>query len=61
MEVNETSNDKISVFKTGDKVDIEFLNRYVAPEFRIKSFEYETSLTLDQAKENIQCGIRNVL
>ena len=46
-----TSNDKISVFKTGDKVDIEFLNRYVAPEFRIKSFEYETSLTLDQAKE----------
>lgn len=46
-----TSNDKISVFKTGDKVDIEFLNRYVAPEFRIKSLEYETSLTLDQAKE----------
>lgn len=46
-----TSNDRISVFKTGDKVDIEFLNRYVAPEFRIKSLDYETSLTLDQAKK----------
>lgn len=46
-----TSPDKISVFKTGDKVDIEFLNRYVAPEFKIKSLDYESSLTLEQAKE----------
>lgn len=46
-----TSGSRISVFKTGDKVDIEFLNRYVSPEFRIKSLEYESSLSLEQAKE----------
>lgn len=46
-----TSSDKIAVFKTGDKVDFDFFNRYVAPEFRIYNIEYESVLTLDQAKE----------
>lgn len=42
---------KITVFKTGEKVDIDFLNRYVAEEFRITNLEYESSLTLAEAKE----------
>lgn len=46
-----SSTDKIKVYKTGEKVDIEYLNRFVADEFKIESLEYESSLTLDQAKE----------
>lgn len=42
---------KITVFKTGEKVDIDFLNRYVAEDFRITNLEYESSLTLAEAKE----------
>lgn len=42
---------KIAVYKTGDKVDIEYLNRFVADRYKISSLEYENSLTLDQAKE----------
>lgn len=42
---------RITVFKTGEKVDIDFLNRYVAVDFQIKSLNYESSLTLDEAKE----------
>lgn len=42
---------RITVFKTGEKVDIDFLNRYVAVDFQIKNLNYESSLTLDEAKE----------
>ncbi len=46
-----TSDNKITAYKTGEKVDIDFLNRYAAPEFRIDSLEYESSLSLEQAKQ----------
>ena len=42
---------KIAIYKTGNKVDIEYLNRFVADQFKITSLEYESSLTLEQAKE----------
>lgn len=46
-----TSPNKLSVYKTGDKVNIEYLNRFVSDEFKVESLEYESVLTLDQAKE----------
>lgn len=46
-----TMNNRIAVYKTGEKVDIDYLNRFVANDFKIKSLNYESSLTLEQAKE----------
>ena len=45
-----SGDNKITAFRTGKKIGIEFLNRYVAPEYRIKSFDYESSLTIEEAK-----------
>lgn len=43
-------NGRITVFRTGDKVDINYLNRFVAEEFKIFNLNYESSLTLEEAK-----------
>ena len=42
---------RITVFKTGEKIDIDYLNNYVRPEFKIDSLEYESSLSLEEAKQ----------
>lgn len=38
-------------FKVGDKVTIEYLNKYVPEEYRVKSIVYQTNLSLNKAKE----------
>lgn len=43
--------DIVRVFHTGFKVDIDYLNQFVKPEFRINNLNYESSLSLDEAKE----------
>ena len=47
---SKTTNNRIAVYKTGEKVSIEYLNRYVSEQFKVKSLDYESSLTLEQAK-----------
>ncbi len=41
---------RVSAYKTGEKVDIDYLNNYVNPESKISSLDYESSLTLEEAK-----------
>ena len=38
-------------FKTGDKVTVEYLNRFVPKEYRTKGFIYKSDLRLSEAKE----------
>lgn len=38
-------------FRVGDKISVEYLNRYVPAEHRVKSFVYQSDLTLPAAKE----------
>ena len=38
-------------FRTGEPVDIEYLNQYVAAEHRIKEFVYKSKMTLEEAAE----------
>lgn len=38
-------------FETGEKVTIEYLNEFVAEEFKVKEFAYKSKVTLAQAKE----------
>lgn len=38
-------------FETGDKVTIDYLNSFVADEFKVTEFTYKSNLTLEQAKE----------
>lgn len=38
-------------FKTGEKVTVEYLNKYVPEEYRVKSFAYKSDLSLEKAKE----------
>lgn len=38
-------------FRVGEKVTIEYLNRYVPDEYRVKSFAYQSDLRLAEAKE----------
>lgn len=38
-------------FKVGDKVTIEYLNRFVPEDYRIKNFAYKSDLRLAEAKE----------
>lgn len=38
-------------FEIGEKIDIEYLNSFVAEEYRVKSFTYKSKLTLEEAKE----------
>ena len=46
-----TSNRRVKVYKVGNKVDIDYLNQFVAPEYRVENLEYESTLSLDEAKE----------
>lgn len=45
-----SGDNRITVYRTGCKVNIEYLNQYVAPEVRVNSLEYESSLSLEEAK-----------
>ena len=45
-----SGDNRITVYRTGSKVNIEYLNQYVAPEVRVNSLEYESSLSLEEAK-----------
>lgn len=38
-------------FKVGNKVDIEYLNRYIPEDYRVTEFTYKSDLHLDKAKE----------
>lgn len=38
-------------FKVGEKVSVEYLNRFVPEEYRVKDFVYKTDLSLTKAKE----------
>lgn len=38
-------------FKVGDKVTIEYLNKYVPEDYRVKTFTYKSELTLEEAKK----------
>ena len=38
-------------FKVGNKVNIEYLNRYIPEDYRVKEFTYKSDLHLDKAKE----------
>ena len=38
-------------FKVGNKVDIEYLNRYIPEDYRVTQFTYKSDLHLDKAKE----------
>ncbi len=43
--------ERTRAFKTGNKVDIEYLNSFVDEEFKIKDIAYKSTLTLQEAKE----------
>lgn len=38
-------------FKTGEKVTVEYLNKYVPEEYQVKNFAYKSDLSLEKAKE----------
>ena len=42
---------RVTAYRTGEKVNIEYLNQFVSEEYSIKSLDYESSLTLEQAKK----------
>ena len=42
---------RVTAYRTGEKVNIEYLNQFVGEEYSIKSLDYESSLTLEQAKK----------
>lgn len=42
---------RLKAYKTGEKVDIEYLNQFVNEPYKIKSLEYESSISLSEAKE----------
>lgn len=43
--------ERARAFKVGDTVDMEYMNSFVADEFKVKQFAYKSKLTLEQAKE----------
>lgn len=43
--------DRTRAYKTGEKVDIDYLNGFVKDEFQVKEYTYKSKLTLKQAKE----------
>lgn len=43
--------ERCRAFKVGDKVTIEYLNKYVPEEYQVKSIVYQSNLTLKKAKE----------
>lgn len=42
---------RCKAFKVGEKVSVEYLNRFVPEEYRVKSFAYKSDLSLTKAKE----------
>lgn len=42
---------RIKAYKSGDKIDMDFMNSYVRPETQIIDLNYKPNLTLEQAKE----------
>lgn len=42
---------RITVYRTGGKIDIDYLNQYVNEDVRVHALEYTSSLTLAQAKD----------
>lgn len=44
-------NYRIKAYKTGEKIDMDFMNSYVKPETQIIDLNYKPNLTLEQAKE----------
>lgn len=42
---------RTKAFQTGDKVSIEYLNRFVADENKVSEYTYKSNLTLSKAKE----------
>jgi hypothetical protein len=42
---------RTKIFKTGDKVDIEYLNKFVSDEYKVTQYTYKSDLTLEKAKE----------
>ena len=40
----------LKAYRTGDTVSIEYLNQFVAPDKRLENYDYQSNLTLDQAK-----------
>lgn len=43
--------ERCRAFKVGDKVDIEYLNKYVPEEYQVKSIVYQSKLPLKKAQE----------
>lgn len=41
---------RLTAYKCGDKVDIEYLNQFVSDEYAVTTLDYETELTLEEAK-----------
>lgn len=41
--------DRCRAFKVGEKVTVEYLNRYVPEEYRVKSFSYQSNISLQEA------------
>ena len=42
---------RVRAFRTGERVSIDYLNRFVPKESQIREYAYKTELTLEQAKE----------
>lgn len=42
---------RCKAFKVGNKVTVEYLNKFVPEEYRVQSFAYKSELTLQKAKE----------
>lgn len=42
---------RVRAFNTGGKVTLDYLNSFVAPEHRVTTFTYESTLSLEEAKE----------
>lgn len=49
--ITKKKNSRCKAFKVGNKVSIEYLNQFVPEEYQIKSFDYESKISLEEAKE----------
>ena len=41
---------RLTAYKCGDKIDIEYLNQFVSDEYAITTLDYESKLTIEEAK-----------
>lgn len=44
--------DRARAFKTGERINIDYLNQFVDDKYKLKDFSYKSNMTLLQAKEN---------